>query len=191
MAVFRTPFYAFVSHQFQSDVIKRQIHEHLGATINQITNKSLNSFRIPFPREEQEQTAIAAILSDMDAEIATLEQKLAKTRQVKQGMMHEPLNRKNSTRMSIGQSERATQNRVIALFRDELAYRYLGDWTDRDGNSNIEEGLLTDYLTRRGYSSDANQPAPSTSCGPKPTTPTAASTTITRRFTACSATACR
>ena len=52
---------------------------------------------------------------------------------------------------AIGQPERATQNRVIALFRDELGYRYLGDWTDRDGNSNIEEGLLTAYLTRSGY----------------------------------------
>jgi type I restriction enzyme R subunit len=52
----------------------------------------------------------------------------------------------------IGKPERATQNRVIALFRDELHYRYLGDWTDRDGNSNIEEGLLTDYLTRNRYS---------------------------------------
>ena len=38
----------------------------------------------------------------------------------------------------VGQSERATQNRVIALFRDVLRYRYLGDWTDRAGNSNIE-----------------------------------------------------
>jgi type I restriction enzyme R subunit len=53
--------------------------------------------------------------------------------------------------MSIGQSERATQNRVITLFRDELHYRYLGDWTDRPGNSNIEEQLLTSYLTRSGY----------------------------------------
>jgi len=35
-----------------------------------------------------EQTAIATILSDMDDEIAALEQKLAKTRQIKQGMMH-------------------------------------------------------------------------------------------------------
>lgn len=52
---------------------------------------------------------------------------------------------------SIGQPERATQDRVIALFRDELRYRYLGDWRDRDDNSNIEEGLLTDYLTRCGY----------------------------------------
>jgi type I restriction enzyme, R subunit len=51
----------------------------------------------------------------------------------------------------IGQPERATQNRVIALFRDELGYRYLGDWTDRDGNSNIEEGLLSKWLTKSGY----------------------------------------
>ena len=38
-----------------------------------------------------EQTAIAAILSDMDAEIAALEAKLAKARQVKQSMMQELL----------------------------------------------------------------------------------------------------
>jgi len=38
-----------------------------------------------------EQTAIAEILSDMDAEIAALEEKLSKARQVKQGMMSELL----------------------------------------------------------------------------------------------------
>src|ERR1700693_428495 len=60
--------------------------------------------------------------------------------------------REDSPRMStIGQRERATQDRVLALFRDELAYRYLGDWTDRDGNSNVEEGLLTKWLTKTGY----------------------------------------
>src|SRR5262247_2318055 len=52
---------------------------------------------------------------------------------------------------TIGQPERATQQRVISLFREELGYRYLGNWTDRDGNSNIEVGLLTTYLTRSGY----------------------------------------
>ena len=54
--------------------------------------------------------------------------------------------------MNIGQPERATQNRIIALFRDELHYDYLGDWTDRDGNGNIEEGLLAAYLSKKGYS---------------------------------------
>ena len=38
-----------------------------------------------------EQTAIAAVLSDMDAELATLEHRLVKTRALKQGMMQELL----------------------------------------------------------------------------------------------------
>jgi type I restriction enzyme R subunit len=53
---------------------------------------------------------------------------------------------------TIGQPERATQNRVIALFHDELGYRTLGDWTDRPDNSNIKESLLTAYLTKCRYS---------------------------------------
>src|SRR6266542_340344 len=52
---------------------------------------------------------------------------------------------------TVGQPERATQNRVITLFRDELGYSYLGDWTDRERNSNIEEGVLTAWLTGNGY----------------------------------------
>ncbi len=53
--------------------------------------------------------------------------------------------------IGIGQPERATQARVIALFRDELGYEYLGDWSDRAGNSNVEEHLLAANLERRGY----------------------------------------
>ena len=48
--------------------------------------------------------------------------------------------------------ERSTQDRVISLFQEKLDYRYLGDWKDRPGNSNIEAGILTAYLQRRGYS---------------------------------------
>lgn len=53
---------------------------------------------------------------------------------------------------NIGQIERITQNRVVKLFRDELGYTYLGNWEDRENNSNIEEGLLSAYLSRKGYS---------------------------------------
>ncbi|MDC6292793.1 type I restriction endonuclease subunit R [Ralstonia pseudosolanacearum] len=53
---------------------------------------------------------------------------------------------------SVSKPERATQDRVIALFRDELNYRYLGDWTERSGNSNIEADLLTRHLSGCGYS---------------------------------------
>lgn len=48
----------------------------------------INQTKIATPTNKAEQTAIATILSDMDAEIATLETRLAKTRQLKQGMMH-------------------------------------------------------------------------------------------------------
>jgi type I restriction enzyme S subunit len=46
-----------------------------------------------------EQTAIAAVLSDMDAEIGALERRLAKTRALKQGMMQELLTGK--TRLTV------------------------------------------------------------------------------------------
>jgi len=51
----------------------------------------------------------------------------------------------------IGKSERKTQNRVISLFQNELNFNYFGDWSDRSGNSNIEESYLVDYLTSQGY----------------------------------------
>ena len=50
----------------------------------------IRTIDVPFP-EIDEQTAIAAILSDMDAEIDTLERRLDKTRALKQGMMQQLL----------------------------------------------------------------------------------------------------
>ena len=52
----------------------------------------------------------------------------------------------------IGKAERVTQNRVAKLFVDALGYRYLGDWAERANNSNVEEGLLSAYLSGAGYS---------------------------------------
>jgi len=52
---------------------------------------------------------------------------------------------------NINKPERVTQDRVIALFKDEMKYRYLGDWTDRLENTNIDEELLTDWLKGNGY----------------------------------------
>jgi type I restriction enzyme R subunit len=52
----------------------------------------------------------------------------------------------------VGQIERATQNRVVALFRDRLGYEYLGNWEERLDNSNIEVEHLTAFLTRAGHS---------------------------------------
>jgi len=53
----------------------------------------------------------------------------------------------------VSKPERATQDRVIALFTQKLGYHYLGNWSERGGNHCIEEGLLTTYLAGQGYSS--------------------------------------
>ncbi len=53
----------------------------------------------------------------------------------------------------IGKPERLTQNRVVAVFRDELGYRYLGDWTDR-ANRHVEEEVLGNWLASRGHATE-------------------------------------
>ncbi len=57
-----------------------------GVTIYHLHGKDLSDIKISYP-DYQEQTRIATILSDMDAEISLLEQKLEKQKQIKQGMM--------------------------------------------------------------------------------------------------------
>ncbi|WP_346407646.1 restriction endonuclease subunit S [Acidovorax temperans] len=57
----------------------------------QIVRAPLANFEIRVPIEVFEQSAIATILSDMDSELAALESRLAKARQIKQGMMQELL----------------------------------------------------------------------------------------------------
>lgn len=58
-----------------------------GMKVFGVSKTALRDLQLPVP-SPAEQTAIAAILSDMDAEIAALESKLVKARHIKQGMMH-------------------------------------------------------------------------------------------------------
>ncbi|MDO8723024.1 MAG: HsdR family type I site-specific deoxyribonuclease [Syntrophales bacterium] len=51
---------------------------------------------------------------------------------------------------TVGQKEKKTQQRIVKLFRESLGYDYLGDWTDREGNTNIETALLSSWLKKRG-----------------------------------------
>lgn len=51
----------------------------------------------------------------------------------------------------VGQIERATQNRIVALFQKQLNYRYLGNLEKEEENCNVNEDILTSHLTRMGY----------------------------------------
>jgi type I restriction enzyme S subunit len=92
MSVFRTKSYSPLIYQFVlSEIVQKQINASLGATINQITNKTLNEFIIPLPPTLTEQKAIATALSDVDALISSLEKLIAKKKAIKQGAMQELL----------------------------------------------------------------------------------------------------
>jgi type I restriction enzyme S subunit len=86
--------------KYSGKYIYRYISEHFGkhamqnsvkATVDSLRLPTFQVFEIPFPPSKDEQTRIASILSDMDAELSALEQKLEKYKKVKLGMMQELL----------------------------------------------------------------------------------------------------
>jgi type I restriction enzyme S subunit len=76
---------------FQTTAVKAQFRFFaVGTKVSGISKTNIARVTLPLP-SVPEQTTISAILSDMDAEIAALEAKLAKARSIKQGMMQELL----------------------------------------------------------------------------------------------------
>jgi len=78
-------------HQILSHSGQQQIKEQMsGNAITRLTLLKIRNLKFPIPLFA-EQAAIATILTDMGSEITALETKLAKARQIKQGMMQELL----------------------------------------------------------------------------------------------------
>jgi len=81
----------FLGYLMNQPVVARQKAQMgQGEVIVHIGARSLGRLRLSLP-SLPEQTAIAGVLSDMDAELGALEARLAKTRDLKQGMMQELL----------------------------------------------------------------------------------------------------
>jgi len=81
----------FKAYCFSSSLVRIQIVSTASYTTRALTNGKLLSrvsLRLP-PKEEQ--SAIATVLSDMDAEIQALEERRDKTKALKQGMMQQLL----------------------------------------------------------------------------------------------------
>ena len=93
-------FAPFLSYQFHSEAFKRRVRNVVvGQTMASLNTQILKNLSFVLPTLP-EQTSIASVLSDMDAELAALEQRLAKTPALKQGMMQELLTRR--TRLPVG-----------------------------------------------------------------------------------------
>jgi len=79
--------YFYMMEKFGAHAMQNSVK----ATVDSLRLPTFQNFEIVMPPTVEEQDAIAAILSDMDAEITALEAKLTKARQIKQGMMQELL----------------------------------------------------------------------------------------------------
>ena len=81
----------FVYHHMMASVLNKQIELLLvGSNYPAINSKDVEGLKIPVP-SFNEQKAIAEVLSDMDAELAALEERLEKAKAIKQGMMQQLL----------------------------------------------------------------------------------------------------
>jgi type I restriction enzyme S subunit len=86
----------YVDIQFLKFFLQRNLHDRIRVEVNAgstpyIVMNTLTEMDIYLPNNQKEQTAIANILSDMDAEISQLEGRRAKMGELKQGMMQELL----------------------------------------------------------------------------------------------------
>jgi type I restriction enzyme, S subunit len=79
--------YLYMSKNFGFHAMQNSVK----ATVDSLRLPTFQNFQIFVPSTLGEQNEIANILSDMDAEIGSISAKLTKTRQIKQGMMHELL----------------------------------------------------------------------------------------------------
>ncbi|HAO79753.1 MAG TPA: restriction endonuclease subunit S [Verrucomicrobia subdivision 3 bacterium] len=81
----------FRRYCFQMSAIRQQfLFYAVGTKVSGISKTNIAKLTMPVPKAA-EQTAIAEVLTDLDAELAALEQRRAKTRALKQGMMQELL----------------------------------------------------------------------------------------------------
>lgn len=81
----------FLGYYLNSECYHAQLLPYIvGTKVSSVSKASVAQTKLVIP-EYEEQQAIAEILSNMDAEIEALEQKLVKYRQIKQGMMQQLL----------------------------------------------------------------------------------------------------
>jgi type I restriction enzyme S subunit len=77
----------FIANSFGVHAMQNSVK----VAVDSLRLPTFQNFEITLPPTKDEQTAIAAVLTDMDAEIAALEARRDKTRAIKQGMMQELL----------------------------------------------------------------------------------------------------
>lgn len=129
-------YYLLLSNQ--EEIYKRQT----GGAQPHIHSKDIKSLFCKVPQTKDEQTAIANVLSDMDSEIAELEQKLSKYRNIKTGMMQTLLTGK--IRLP---EEKVIENAAIAKQEDNATVK-----TKKPHNRQFDDAVAIAAIVNAFYS---------------------------------------
>ena len=140
----------FFYHSFNGSFIQNFIKESAGiGTVGTYTIESGKKTPILLPTQKDEQQKIGTFFSQLDTLITLHQRKCDKYKSIKSRIdqkvfFHEITNTlRRNVRMSIGDTERTTQNRVIDFFKNRniLDYKYIGNLKDT-ANKNIREDRL-------------------------------------------------
>ena len=122
-----------------------------GSTFDSVTGQDINNIFIKIPPTLAEQTAIAEILSDMDAELSALKKKLEKIRLIKQGMMDALLMGKirlPEDKPNVQFTQRKEQEEI--LYAAEKTEEYTANHKKR--NKHIDDAVMIAGIVNELYS---------------------------------------
>ena len=129
-------FSSYVAHQLEAEFTQQRIMRAVvGTTRLEFSIAALRQFELPIPPEQAEQESIAQALSDADALVESLDQLIAKKRQIKQGAMQELL----------------TGKRRLPGFSGEWVTKRLGEVAHiktggRNNQDKVEDGAYPFYV---------------------------------------------
>ena len=89
MTVFRSDYFKFIFHLFQTEKYEKQVSADLGATINSINGNHLKKYKFYIPIFEEEQQTIADCLASLDDRLAAETQTLETLKAHKKGLMQQ------------------------------------------------------------------------------------------------------
>lgn len=149
----------YLGYYFKAEETKERVRGvAVGQTMASLNTKLMNAFKVVLPTVE-EQKNIAALLSNMDTLISTLEKQISKKKAIKQGAMLELLTGKRRLPGFAGEWEKTVLGTVSSFYTGGTPSKKREDWWNGDipwiSSSDLTEDAITSVNINRYISKDA------------------------------------
>ena len=149
----------YLGYYFKSEDAKERIRNvAVGQTMASLNTKLMNAFKVVLPTVE-EQKNIAALLSNMDTLISTLEKQIAKKKAIKQGTMQELLTGKRRLPGFSGEWQNIVLGTVSSFYNGGTPSKTRKNWWSGNipwiSSSDLSESTITSVKISRFVSQEA------------------------------------